>query len=364
MELNNIVKFAFPDWQLALVRLAVVYRILECGEKIPLITEKTNYEFVDDVLNDMHNRGFLDISDDNMHYVVTSKGEGIRTQMVAVYDHSLKFEIFSTVNMSIELPDNITDEEGNILDHSYDPRFEALNKDKEETGETDLRIAMMIWASECVVEEDSSKSTIDPRMIVFMQMLASGKLQEKDFWFDLKAKTFFNEVEEIVNGSYEWEDVDDDEDTAWDIMEGIYTAGLLEEKKRNSFECSACGIPLGVFELNAQEDGEELTECPNPDCGASYLPPEPLSYECPKCKSTIESGQRSCSGCGAEVDFAMAEGSVSETTETVTEEETSYEDAWDYDYGYYGYSPYGYYNPYEPLVDALVFCAAVDMLYY
>ncbi len=367
MELNKIVEFAFPDWQVAMIRLTVIYRILECGDEIPLNTKGTGYEFIESVLDDMHNRDLLDISDNEMHYVVTQKAKDLRAKLVEVYDHTLKFEIFGTVNVALELSDDITDDEGGVLDHCYDPRFQELqNMSHEEAGTTDMRIAVMRWLSESAAEEDDNAKDIDPKIIVFMQWLCDGKLKKDDIWFDLKAKTFFNEVEEIVEGSYQWRDVSDDEEEAWNVMETIYTAGLLEQRKRDNFECSACGIPLGVFEMNAEMDGEKLTHCPNPECGASYEPPEPPTYECPHCGSEIKAGQRSCTGCGAEIDFSMAAGTVATSEETVVTEESVVEDdyLWDYDYGYYGYSPYGYYDPYSPMVDALVFCAAVDMLYY
>jgi len=370
MKLNEVVKFAFPDWQLAMIRLTVIYRVLECGDEIPVNTKNTDYEFIDDVLTDMHDREILDISDNDLYYVATKKAEEMRAKLVEVYDHQLKFEIFGDVNVAMSLPDDICDDEGNVMDHCYDPRFQSpeTSSERSKVGTTDMRIAMMQWLSELAEEEDEKgeAESVDPRIIVFMQWLCDGKLKGKEIWFDLKVGTFFKEVEDIVEGSYHWEDTADDEDEAWDVMESIYKAGLLEQRKRDGFECSACGIPLGVFEMNAKLDGEELTHCPNPDCGASYLPPEPPTYECPKCKSEIVRGQRACNGCGAEIDFSLPEGSIQDVTETVTEETTEYEDdyLWGYDYGYYGYNPYGYYSPYDPLVDALVFCAAVDMLYY
>ena len=368
MKLDNVVKFAFPDWQIAMLRLTVVYRILECDDKIPVNTKGTDYEFIEEVLDDMHNRGLLDISIDDQFYVATDKATELRSKLVEAYDHQLKFEIFGDVNVAQDLPDDIVDEEGGVLDHAYDPRFKvpATPVDRERLGTTDMRIAMMQWLSELAEEEDEAEKAeaVDPLIIVFMQWLCDGKLKADDIWFDLKIGTFFKEVQEIVEGSYKWEDTAEKEDEAWDLMELIYKAGILEQRKRDGFECSACGIPLGVFEMNKKLDDEELTHCPNPECGASYEPPAPPLYECPKCDTEIQKGQQSCSGCGSEIDFNLPEGTVSQETETVTEETTEYEEAWGCGYGYYGYSPYGYYNPYDPMIDALVFCAAVDMLYY
>lgn len=355
----------YPDWQLAMIRLTIIYRILECGDKLPLNVSGTDFEFVEKVLDDMHSNGYLEI-EKNEYYIATEKAKKLRAKLVEVYDHALKFEIFGTVNLAMELPEEITDEDGNVMDHCYDPRFdEPWEMTKEAAGTTDMRIAMMRWVSEVVEEEDETEKAqpIDPKIIVFMQWLCDGKLKG-DIWFDLKLGSFFKQVEEIVDGSYHWQDTADTEEDAWEAMEDIYTAGMLEQRKRDGFECSNCGIPLAVFDLVAHRNGHELKTCPNPDCGASYEPPEPPTYECPKCKSEIEKGQRNCVGCGAEIDFSLPEGSVQETAETVTEETVEDDYLWDYGYDYYGHVGHGYYDPFYPLADALVFCAAVDMLYY
>lgn len=364
MKLQEIIDVAtFPEWQLTMIRLTIIYRILECGDQIPINPKRTNYEFIERVLDDMYSHQYLDIDENNEYYIATKRAETLRAKMVEVYDHALKFEIFGTVNLAMELPDNIVDEHGNVLDHCYDPRFEEPWTSEDEMGTTDLRIAMMTYLSEYAAEENSDAKPVDPRIIVFMQWLCDGKLKDENIWFDLKIGTFFKKVEEIIEGSYKWTDIGETEEESWGLMAAVYTAGMLEQRKRDGFECSNCEIPLAVFELNAQENGEELRNCPNPDCGASYEPPEPPTYECPKCSTEIKKGQKVCSGCSAEIDFNLSEGTIKEETQTITEtEEDDY--VWDYGYDYYGYGGYGYYDPYMPLADALIFCAAVDMLYY
>lgn len=356
---------ATPEWQLTMLQLTIIYRVLECGEKIPLLTETTSYEFVNKLLDGMHNQGLLEISDDNQYWVAGKKGEELRNRMVEIFDHTIKFEIFASVAVALTPDDSITDEDGNVMDHCYDPRFGPFDKAsqawKDENGVEDMRIAMIRYLSEYTSENDDNGQAqpIDPHQIVFMQMLAEGKLKG-DIWFDLRMGTFFEEVSKIVESAYQWTDCGDDEEDSAAAMQQIYTAGMLEQRKRDGYECSACHIPLAIFEFNAHENNETLEQCPNPECGASYNPPEPEGggYECPKCGSTVGTTQRACGGCGALLDFSLPEGTV--VTETVTEEVTEYEDeTYDCWGGYYGYEPYGWYDPYDPYLDTLVFCAAV-----
>lgn len=357
-----------PKWQVTMTQLTIIYRLLECSEKIPLITENTSYEFIKELLDGMHARDLLDIADDNQHWVATKKAEELRNGMVEMYDHTLKFEIFGDVALAMTPDENIANDEGDVLDRCYDPRFgpfevlaAELETFEEERGVEDIRIAMIRYLSEYAHEKAPDKADpIDPHMIVFIQMLAEGKLKH-DIWFDLRVGSFFGNVEKIVSSMYDWEDAGDSEDEASDAMDAIYTAGMLEQRKRDGYECSACQSPLAIFEFNAQREGNKLTECPNEDCGASYEPPEPEGggYECPSCQTTVGNSQSVCGGCGASLDFSMPEGTIS-TTETVSETTViEEEEVWG---GYYGYDPYPYYDPYDPYLDAVVFAGCVGVV--
>ena len=325
------------------------------------MTETTSYEFINKLLDGMHARQLIDISEDSQFWIVAPKGEELRNRMVEIFDHTIKFEIFN--EMAVALVPDETDDEGNVLDHCYDPRFgpfeNASQAWKDEVGVEDMRIAIIRYLSEYAAEEKGVQ-VIDPHIIVFMQKLAEGHLKG-DIWFELRMGTFFDEVSKIVSSAYQWEDAGDNEDDASNAMDAMYTAGMLEQRKRDGYECSKCKIPLAVFEFNAHDIGNELTVCPNPECGASYEPPEPEGggYECPRCQATVGTSQSVCGGCGARLDFSMPEGTI--TTEETVEEatETVEDDCWG---GYYGYQPYGWYNPYDPLLDAAIFCGAVGAI--
>lgn len=302
-----------PDWQRTMLQLTIIYRVLECNDKLPLNVLKTDLEFVSSVLDAMHTVDLLKISDDDNQYVATQKAHDLRAKLVEVYDHALKFEIFADVNIALSPPDEILDDNGIVIEGKHDPRFEApmTNSERENLGTEDLRISMMIYLGECAEEEsdDEDVESFDPEMIVFMQWLCNGKLKGDNIWFDLKAGTFFNEVQEIVDSMRKWEELGEDEDESDTIMGTIYTAGMLEQQKRDKHDKE---VDEARAEIHRQQmEGDDDDE-----------------YE------------------------------VETTTITVEEE-----DVWGCDYGYYGYEPYGYYNPYDPLLDAAVFCVAMGCMY-
>lgn len=329
--------------------LTLVYRLAECNEKVPLDTHSTPFEFIDSELSEMYAKDIIVISDDKQNYIIGTKGKELIKRFIAMFDQFCQFEIFADVTLEDDLPEEITDDEGNVLDHCYDPRFEKT------ADSADLRIAMVSYAAEATTASVSG-GPLDPKRIIFLQKLADGHLSEesKDFWFSFRTGSVFKEIQEIADAAYTWKDLGEDDQEGKDIAANIYTAGMLEQRKREGLKCSGCEIPLAVFELAAEEKGMELFECPNPDCGASFREDDPpdAEYECPKCKKDIRAGQNTCYGCGSKINFSLPSGSVSEEEEIVEEEE---------DY-YGGYYSYGWYNPWSPAVDALAvgfLCGAI-----
>jgi hypothetical protein len=342
------------DWKEEISDLIVIYRMLEHGDLIPVNTDRTDYSFIDGEsgsLQRLFGRDLIRV--DGHFWQPTAKAVELRNKMVAVYDQLLKFEIFGCVALSYgELPEDISDDGSSVFDHCYDPRFCEPDS---EINTQDLRLTLIGFLYENMREHVDwcGDSVLSKHRMVFFQMLADGQFNGNDIWFYLKLGTIFDSIKEIVDTAYPWTALSDDEESSSSLMREIYTMGMLEQRKRDGFECSECGIPLGVFEMNEKEEGRVLTKCPNPDCGASFIPPEPEGdvYECPSCGSNIGTLDHQCHGCGAILDFSMKPGTVvSETVEEMAEE---VEDAWGR--GVYDYEPYGWYDPYDPFYDMVAF---------
>lgn len=364
-------------WQQEMIWLAVIYRLAECNETIPMDTEKTRFAFIDKELTTMYTKaGLLEISEDSQSWRLAEKGREMLTRLVGMFDQFLRFEIFADVIIDQKLPDDITDDDGEILDHCFDPRFptrvSCTDKDIRESGSEDLRIAMMEYFVESCKKE-GKELELDPHRIIFLQMLADGKLSDssESFWANLRQGSVFREIDDIVDSNYHWRDLGNDDEESWEVAAAVYTAGMLEQRKRDGDTCSGCGIPLAIFEANAQADGEALTECPNPDCKAVFGPAEDeAAYECPSCHADVYEGQSVCTKCGAHIDFSLPEGSVVEETVEETTTTEIYDDYYDDPWGcYYGYTPYGWYDPWYPAANVAAFglvCGPViyDDYYY
>lgn len=387
------------DWKQEMLWLTILYRVLECKDTIPIDTEGTKQSFIEDDLRAMHQEGLLEIAGDNTRWTVTKKGKEVRDKMVAIFDNCLKFEIFGDVSLARELSDDESEDGIHVFDHVYDPRFEPPNSDRvrEEWGTEDMRIAMMTFLAETLKDTDAAEEyggslDIDPHRIVFMQRLTEGAFKDANIWFDLQLGKPFEDIEDVVKTAYRYTDVSEDPAEIDDVMQTIYTAGMLEQRKRDGLECAKCKIPLAIFEAHANADGEKLEHCPNPDCGHEFgeRPPPamaardggsgggPQEYECPACQSVIYAGQNACTGCGARVDFSLQAGTIHDETVTETTYVQDYGYSWGwggydayygYGYGYdafggyYGYEPYGYYDPWDPVVDMVAFGCVCAILW-
>ncbi|MBI3073707.1 MAG: hypothetical protein HYY84_16475 [Deltaproteobacteria bacterium] len=343
---------ARPDWEEELIQISVLYLALECGQKMPLVGEgASDLQLIESELATMQAKGLIGI--EGQAWIVTKEGRAMLGQVVKMCDQLMKFEIFGGVRLTRELtPDERLDDDPlQCRDHVYDPRFAAPGEEDREAK--DLRLAMITFLTEQMSEALGGQE-VDPRRLVFLQKLSSGRFPRQDFWFQLRLGTYFRDVEKIAQSAYQWRQIDpSSEENSMNAMRILYTAGMLEQRKRDGNECGGCGIPLAVFELGAAQNKQELTKCPNPDCGADYNPPKALvGFACPACNRDIHDGQTRC-GCGAIIDRSLMPGTVQ--TETVAHTETVYETVWGHGYGYYGYVPYGYYDPWDPFVDVLAF---------
>ena len=348
-----------PAWQQEMLRIAILYRMEECKDRIEVVRfAPDDYAVVEPELTELAANGLIGIK--GQVWVVTDRGRAVLGKILEMIDHILHFEIFRGVRLTQALPPEVQQEDDSNLvqHHIYDPRF--LLPGEEDPTAWDLRIAIMTFLSEQMASQLNGQ-VIDPYRVVFLQKLGTGQFNSKTFWFDLKLGTPFQTVEEIVNSAYQWQDVNpDDVDQAAVIMQTLYQAGMSEQRKRDGFTCSGCGIPLAMFEAVERTYGRELKSCPNPDCGCSFEPPLPQSpeLECPNCGGGLTTRSKKCHGCGAYIDRSLAEGTVTtETTEVTTT-------TWDWSsYGYYGYSPYGYYDPWDPFVNAVEFGCLVAILW-
>jgi len=337
------------DWKTEMTWLTILYRMLECKEQIPVLTDGTAYEFIENDLENLTAKELVRINIETSMYEITDAGRGVCERLLAMYDPVLKFEIFSSVSVAQTLQEDEVDDEGNFHPQLYDARFQKPKSlvEQEELGTEDMRLTVMDFLA-TEMSTDAEPLDLDPHRIVFIQMLSTGKLKSDEIFFDLSVGTTFTNIEEVVSSAYKWQDSGDDDGEARQAMISIYTAGMIEQRKRDGQECSDCGSPLAIFETWAKEDGKTLDTCPNPDCKCTFTPPPP-EYECPACKAGVTNDQRVCS-CGAILDFSLPAGTIQ--TEAVEESEDDYESVWSYDYGFIG-TPYM--DPYDPFLNVTTF---------
>lgn len=375
-----------------LTRLAILYRALECGETYPLFTTgRADIDFIQGDLTEMSGLGLLDIKGEEL--VPTAAGKAKLGKAIQMLDQVRQFEIFRQLRPDRELgleeskatPEQVEKGEAEagdlyqVRDHLYDPRFVPPNVDDPEA--VDCRLAIMAGLAEClsgqqIKDQQIPALDLNPYQVVFLQMLGKGRFAEKDFWFTLRLGKFFNDAEYIVKHSFKWRNfVPGDEDASRFVLGELYKAGLLEQRKRDGHDCPGCKIALGVFEMNARQEGKELTKCPNPDCKTVFTPPPAPAQEaqgqmaCGRCGTILSARQRKCRSCGVYIDRSGAapgtETTWTEQHQEMVSETVGYDYGYSYvpAYGYYGIEPYGYYYPYDPIVDALAFVVLCDLLF-
>ncbi len=334
------------DWKKQVVALATLYLMLERNAEIS-VHPRTQGELQKTTLFAMAKSGLIRDHDglglaSGPIWAVTENGRAAMKGAVAAQDVLRQFEIFAHVDLSVSLDDADKLPDGSLRPEAWDPRF------AEGEGSFDMRLAVLSWLSYSV-----TKKPFSPHTTVFLQKLGSGALSVESFWADLG--TALAEVDEIVKTAYSWTDVSatrslEESDR---IMKAVYSAGQAEQRKRDGSACSECGVPLHVFETEAEKRNEFLAKCP---CCPHVFEPAAgtpgAAMSCPKCSSPIAPGDPYCGGCGATVDFSLPTGSV----QTETHETTS-EVVWSKSYGYVSY---GWLDPWDPYVDLV----ALDCLYY
>jgi len=253
------------DWQQEMLAHTILYRIIDKGEKIPLTLANTPYEFVDDVLAHMTEQNLLEAS--NQFFAVTDEGLALRKNAQALYADMLEFEAFAFVNLGVELDEDVS-ENGIIVDNDcYDPRFmqPESEEEAEALGTEDLRLALF----DCFSKRFKSPVTLE--RIVYLQMLGDGLFDDEEVWFKLKLGQPLVEIDKIVAATFPWKTLGEKVSEATDVLESIYTAGMLEHLKRKGQECENCGIPLAIFAIHEARQKRQLKQCPNPDCNAKVV---------------------------------------------------------------------------------------------
>ncbi len=343
------------DWKDRIMFMAVLYAMLEQGKTFSTLLEGED-AFLEPVLDEMFKRELVDIDARRNAYVVTKKGEELRTGMVGMYDQLLKFEIFGSVNQGLALavPNQAPEEDPNaVYDNILDPRFVDVPGTSE-----DLRLAMLNWLGTAMTEQLGGKQ-VDPYQVVFLQKLRAGQYKGPDFWFHLRTGTVFDQIQGIVDKAVKWTQLAATPEEAHAVMNAVYTAGMIEQRKRDGQRCT-CGAYLAMYEYWAQKEGKTFDMCPC--CQGSFnpiAPTEQAGQECPNCGTDIFPNQRSCTGCGAKIDRRLKAGTVRTDTTVTTETDyvaASYYWPWSGSYVSYGYSPpIVYYDPWNPVADALAF---------
>lgn len=320
------------DWKQEVTWLTIIYRVLEKQEKIPLLTQGTPYEFIEKDLNEMHLAGLIE--PDGEYWKPLAKAQESALMMLRILDQIYKFEIYGTVHVALKLPADIVDEQGNPLNHVFDPRFDATIPKSADLGTEDMRIAMLQFFR----EQFKAGDPISPERIIFMQMMAAGKIAGDDAFFNLKAGAIFSFIESIMLAHYKWTDTAPTPEEAVEVMKTIYMAGQIEQRKRNGDVCSKCSIPLAFFD----EDGK-LNACPNPSCGASFAEPK-VRFKCPQCMKYLSAHKPNCKHCGARINFSLPQGTIEKETVATTTTITVWQNMYDY-------RPTPYYSIFNPFED-------------
>ncbi len=291
-----------------LVLLAVLYRVDRTREKIGVLPNTQDQDFIEKTVTRMQVAGLLEQEPKAAHMRLTAKGKKILLDMIRIFDRTVQMNIFARVRIFDDLPEDLVDENGDVHGEKLDPRF---GNPDEPTSENmvDIRLAMVHYLAENHPEKEQE---VDPYLVVFLQKLTDGELAEENFWRRLSIGQVFRDIREIVDSAKTWRSMADDEGDARAIMQGLYQAGMLELQKREGDVCSACDANLALYaDAIAEKD-----ECPF--CGRSFA------------DKVVEIPQED----------GFSDEEVVE--ETIIVEETTiwreYED--------YGYRPVLYYDPY------------------
>lgn len=235
------------------IRLGIIYQI-EKNRGLELIDPSGYRQVVESEIHRMLIEGFITVEGDK--YLLGANGIELRNKMLQAIDQVRPFEVFANVKTSRRLTSDESEDGLQVFDDIFDPRF-ADGADGE-----DLRLCMY----ELFGEESGNAGRVNLHLIVFLQKLLDEEfLSPGNFWPNLKLGILNTEIDKIVSSSVNLLTLDPHNEG---IAGVIYTAGMIETRKRMGQVCSECSIPLAIFEMMAQEEGNVLDACPS--CNADY----------------------------------------------------------------------------------------------
>lgn len=331
------------------LRTTILYQIGVNGERIPWdLVNTDDRRLVEKQIDALRKAGLIEIEGAD-HYVLTKEGHAELRRQQEIFDLVVKFDVFHRVDFGRELTeDESQDDDGHLVNaDQLDPRFPQPGDENCEVDTVeDLRLAALVWSCK------RNGLVVDPYEVVFSQKLRDDKFRTKGFWFEVNPGCGVNhgDVEDIVDNAYQWQWLagpvenfasEAERDAISDkIMEGYFRDGMIEARKRAGQFCDpakgGCGTILAEWEDEAKENGETLSECPNPQCKKPLNPtppkPEEAEYVCDNCQDMVYASQRRCHGCGHELNFSLPTGTVKTVTETDVERVTH--EVWDDGYAY------------------------------
>ena len=294
-----------------LQHLGVIYQV-EKNRGLELIDPTGYRNVMEPVIQDMLTKGLIQV--EGTKYLLGHEGVRLRNKMLQALDQVRAFEVFANVKTFRNLTSEESEDGLQVYDDIFDPRFTPG------TNGADLRLCMY----ELFARESGVIWAVNNHLIVFLQKLLDEEfLSPGNFWPNLKLGILSDEIDRIAQHSVTLDHLDPDNEG---IASAIYTAGMIEARKRGGQVCSHCGIPLAIFEMIAKEEGRTLDSCPS--CQKSYV--------------------------SSQVDEVI-------TTEEVVTYETIVPTGVCVDYWY---EPcVVYYDPFDPVLDTLAFAFLLDALW-
>lgn len=221
------------------ITAALLYRLVEKEEEIPLVLAKTDFEFVEEELNALSNLGAIIPNADSNCWDVTEKGVQIFDRMLDGYEALVDLDVFAGVNLSLELEDDLFDEEGFVVEEELDPRFDepANEEEAEKFGTTDLRLVVIDFFAEraCLKAKKPYDAEIRHHVlsrVVFLQELGNDRFADDKTFFDLKLGGIGAETDEIVGSVPPWIELAREFSPPEKLMEMIIAAGFRDAYKR------------------------------------------------------------------------------------------------------------------------------------